>query len=104
VLESQSEFEVSGEAENGKNAIDRAQQLKPDLIVLDLSMPNMNGFEAARRLRTLMPRVPILMYTSLMNAYLAEEAESAGVSAVIDKAEPAKVLLARVRSLLQNTA
>jgi len=46
------DFEVCGEAENGKDAIKKAQELRPDLIVLDLSMPVMNGFDAARTLKT----------------------------------------------------
>ena len=49
------DFDVCGEAENGREAIDRAQQLHPDLIVMDLSMPVMNGLDAARVLRRLMP-------------------------------------------------
>ena len=52
----ESEFEVCGEAENGKEAIDKALVLHPDLIVLDLSMPVMNGLDAARELKNRMPR------------------------------------------------
>jgi CheY-like chemotaxis protein len=55
---------VCGEAENGVDAIAKAQQLKPDLIVLDLSMPVMNGFEAAKIFRDLFPAVPIFMLTA----------------------------------------
>src|ERR1700680_2328714 len=60
----ESDFEVCGEAENGKEAIAKARQLHPDLIVLDLSMPVMNGLDAARELKQLMPAVPIIMFTS----------------------------------------
>ena len=52
----EADFEVCGEAENGREAIEKAQQLHPDLIVMDLSMPVMNGIEAARVLKGLMPR------------------------------------------------
>ena len=52
----EADFEVCGEAENGKNAIEKARELHPDLIVLDLSMPIMNGFAAARVLKRLLLR------------------------------------------------
>jgi DNA-binding NarL/FixJ family response regulator len=67
-------IEVCGEAENERSAIEKAQALRPDAIVLDLSMPIMNGLEAARILRNLMPETPILMYTAFSNSHLAQEA------------------------------
>ncbi len=57
---SEADFDVCGEAENGREAIEKAQELRPDLIVLDLSMPVMNGIDAARVLRRLMPAVPLI--------------------------------------------
>ena len=61
----EADFEVCGEAENRKEAIEKAQELRPDLIVLDLSMPVMNGLDAARVLKRLMPTVPLIMYSAL---------------------------------------
>ncbi len=55
LFKSEADFDVCGEAENGQEAIEKAQELHPDLIVLDLSMPIMNGIDAARVLKTLMP-------------------------------------------------
>jgi chemotaxis response regulator CheB len=63
-FQSQADFAVCGEAKNGKEAIDKARQLRPDLIVLDLSMPVMNGLEAARALTHIMPDVPLIMFSS----------------------------------------
>jgi chemotaxis response regulator CheB len=63
-LEQQNIWEVSGKAANGREAIEKAQELRPDLIVLDLAMPIMNGLEAARALKRLLPRVPVLMFTN----------------------------------------
>jgi DNA-binding NarL/FixJ family response regulator len=88
VLQSQPNVEICGEAENGKIAIEQAERLKPDLIVLDLSMPVMNGLEAARVLRANMPDTPILMYTSFATSNLADEAIAAGVSRVSTKSSP----------------
>jgi CheY-like chemotaxis protein len=101
VLESQPNVAVCGEAENGRVAIDQAQRLKPDLIVLDFSMPVMNGLEAARILRQRMPKVPILMYTSFATSDLAEEALAAGVSRVATKSTP-PALIEDLQMLLEN--
>jgi chemotaxis response regulator CheB len=57
LFKKESDFELCGEAENGRQAIEKAQQLRPDLIVLDLSIPVMNGLGAARTLKRLMPGV-----------------------------------------------
>ena len=103
VLQSQSNVEVCGEAENGRVAIEQAQRLKPDLIVLDLSMPIMNGLEAARILRRMMPDVPILMYTSFATSNLAEEALAAGVSRVSTKSSP-PALIEDLQILLKTAA
>jgi len=103
VLESQANVEVCGEAENGQVAIDQAQRLKPDLIVLDLSMPVMNGLEAARILRVMMPRTPILMYTSFATSNLAAEAMAAGVSRVATKSTP-PALIQDLQILLKSAA
>jgi len=64
----ESGFEVCGEAENGKEAIAKALELHPDLIVLDLSMPVMNGLDAARKLKRLMPAVPLIMYSTFADS------------------------------------
>lgn len=103
VLESQPNVVVCGEAENGRIAIEQAQELKPDLIVLDLSMPVMNGLEAAKVLREMMPDIPILMYTSFATSNLAEAALAAGVSRVSIKSSP-PALIADLQMLLKNVA
>jgi len=59
LIESHSDWQVCGEAMGGREAIDRARELHPDVLVLDLMMPGMNGFEAARQLAELEPKLPI---------------------------------------------
>jgi DNA-binding NarL/FixJ family response regulator len=104
LFQSQADFVVCAEAENGKDAIDKAWELRPDLIVLDLSMPVMNGLDAARILRRIMPTVPLIMFSEYSNAFSEQEARSAGISALISKAEHVSVLVDKARSLLYRTA
>jgi CheY-like chemotaxis protein len=93
-------WEICGEATNGQDAIAKAQELKPDLIVLDLSMPVMNGMEAAPQLRRLLPHVPILVFTVYASAIPEEEAAAAGITAVVSKADNVKTLIKMARNLL----
>jgi DNA-binding NarL/FixJ family response regulator len=100
----ESDFEVCGEAHDGHDAIEKAQRLHPDLIILDLSMPVMNGFEAARVLRDLMPSVPIIMFTLYIDTFVKEKARSAGVADVVSKSEHISVLIDAARRLLYRNA
>jgi DNA-binding NarL/FixJ family response regulator len=95
-------FNVCGEAENGKEAVDKAQELHPDLILLDLSMPVMNGLEATRVLKRMMPEVPvIMMYSAYADSSTEKAARSAGVCALVSKSENISVLLGKARSALE---
>ena len=103
-LESEPGWQVCGEAGNGQEAIEKAKELQPDLIVLDLCMPVMNGLEAARVLSKLVPSLPLIMYTAFHTRHLENEALAAGISRVILKSEPLTDLVACVRSLTQEVA
>jgi two-component system, chemotaxis family, chemotaxis protein CheY len=98
------DFEVCGEAENGKQAIEKAQELHPDLVVLDLSMPVMNGLDAARVLERLMPTVPLVMFSEYSDAFSEQEARSIGISALVSKSEHVSVLVDKARCLLYDLA
>jgi CheY-like chemotaxis protein len=93
-------FEVCGEAANGQEVIDKAQGLHPSLIVMDISMPVMNGIEAARRLRQLLPMVPIILLSDYGAVFPDEEAHCLGVAAVVSKVECSSSLLFEARALL----
>lgn len=80
-------YVVCGEAADGVAAIEQAKVLKPDLVLLDLSMPRLNGMEAAAILKNLMPRLPIVMLTFHDDQIKAVPASAFGVRAVISKAE-----------------
>ena len=100
----ESDFEVCGEAENGKEAIAKALELHPDLIVLDLSMPVMNGLDAARELKRLMPTVPLIMYSAFGDTFMEQQARLIGISELVSKSQPAVILVRKARSLLYHTA
>ena len=104
LLAREGDFDVCGEAENGREAIERARQLSPDLIVTDLSMPVMDGLEEARLLKQLMPAVPVIIYTAHNDPFIEKEARSAGASAVISKSEAVTTLIAKARSLFDQMA
>ena len=96
------DFDVCGEAENGREGVEKAQQWRPDLIVTDLSMPVMNGFEVARAMKKLMPRVPVIIYSAYSDPFVEKEAYSAGACAVISKSEPVANLIVKARSLFDQ--
>jgi DNA-binding NarL/FixJ family response regulator len=103
ILQSIEGWNVVGEAVDGEDGIAKAQDLHPDLIVLDMAMPKMNGLEAARRLNQIMPSVPLLMYSAFADKFMEREAFSVGVKAVISKASDMETLVSQARTLL-NTA
>jgi DNA-binding NarL/FixJ family response regulator len=78
-------FQVCGEAVDGYDAIEKAQKLKPDLIILDVSMPRMSGIEAAPRLKTLLPQTPIILFTLHEGLTKDFDAREIGVDAVVAK-------------------
>jgi len=95
-------FDVCGEAADGVEAIEQAKKLKPDLIVLDLAMPRMNGAEAASILSATMPDIPIILLTLYQNVLGSALASAVGVKAVIDKTDGMDKLVECVHSLLKD--
>lgn len=95
-------FEVCGEAESGRAAIEKAQVLNPDLIVMDLSMPGINGIEAARCLRQLLPTTVIIILSDYGGMF--REEDTVGIAAVVSKAECSSVLLYEAKRLLRQNA
>jgi len=98
------DFEVCGEAENGRDAIERAILLRPALIVTDLAMPLMNGLEETRILKKLMPTVPVIIYTAHSDRSVDKECLAAGADAVISKSDSVAVLVGKARELLDEIA
>jgi two-component system, response regulator YesN len=92
-------FNVCLEAENGFQAIDEAMHLSPNLAVVDLSMPEMNGLQLARRLKAIAPGLPIFMLTADYDADIEREAQSSGITAVFSKFDDLAALVANARAV-----
>jgi two-component system, NarL family, response regulator EvgA len=92
-------FEVSY-AEDGAEAVQKVLALQPDLVVLDLAMPVMNGLEAARKLKILIPSLPLLMLTNYLGSMVEQEARAAGITAVVSKSDTAGQLLVQAKALV----
>lgn len=85
VLESESGFKIVDEAENGREAIQKAKQLQPDLVILDLGMPVMNGLDAASAIKRTVSDVRVILFTLYGDPDVERTARSMGIDAVISK-------------------
>jgi two-component system nitrate/nitrite response regulator NarL len=103
LIELEPDFEVSGEAENGRDAIEKAENLKPDLIILDLVMPVMSGLDAAPLVRKLLPDTRIILFTVQEGREVERLAHAAGIHAVVSKNQAVSKLILQARSLLASS-
>lgn len=94
---------VCGEAANGVEAIERARELQPDLILLDLAMPRLNGAEVASILKKEMPRVKIVLLTMYADRFREKLASTIGVHVVLAKPEGLSMLSEHLKALLRPT-
>ena len=94
-------LQIVGEASDGLEAVHKAEELRPDLIVLDIGLPSLNGIEAARRIRRLSPESKILFVSQESSADMVQEALSLGAGYVL-KARAGSELLAAVDAVLQG--
>jgi two-component system, NarL family, response regulator DesR len=99
MFETEEDYDICAEATNGQEAIDLAIHHRPDLIILDLSMPVMNGLDAARELKRLMPHVPIILFTQHSEIGTRLGITNLNVDRIVSKSEGAS-LMGHVRSLL----
>ena len=89
ILGTRGDIEVCGEAANGQEAIDKAQALKPDLIILDVTMPVLSGIDAAEVIRKTLPHVPILFLSMHQGRQIIAEAKRIGVWGYVRKSDAA---------------
>ena len=96
------ELQIIGECSDGDEAIQKADELKPDLILLDISLPTLNGIEAARRIRQVSPNSKILFVTENRSPDIAEEALSTGATGYVVKSDGARELLPAIKAVLEG--
>lgn len=99
LLDVEAGVEVAGKAANGKQAVKLAQELEPDVIVMDVSMPVMDGLEATREIRERDPEARVLILTGGTNATDVDKARTSGASGYLTKDRIAAELVAEIRNL-----
>jgi DNA-binding NarL/FixJ family response regulator len=102
LLREQTDWTICGEAEDGEMAVEMAERLSPDLVILDLSMPVINGLDAARQIKENSTAVQIVMFTMHEFPQLREEARKAGVGEFIPKTIHPSRLLNVLHSILDG--
>ena len=102
ILASRQDFEVCGEAVDGVDAIEKARQLQPDAIILDISMPRLDGFAAAREIKKLHPQVPIVFLSMHSGDGVVTQAKSAGAQGYVTKIQAGSDLLKALEAVLQG--
>ena len=96
------ELQVIAEVSDGLEAVQKAVELKPDLILLDIGLPTMNGIEAARRIRALVPTAKIIFLSQETSADVVEEALNTGARAYVQKVKAGRQLLAAIDAAIQG--
>jgi two-component system nitrate/nitrite response regulator NarL len=101
-LELHPHFEVCGEAQDGAKAVEEAARLKPDVVVLNVTMPVLNGFEAARKIKASLPEIAIVILSTSTDQRFIEEAKKVGARAYVAKTELGKALVKAIETAVQG--
>ena len=102
-IEQKQDWEVCAEADNGATAIEMFREHRPDAVVIDFSMPVMNGLEAAREISRINPSIPLLMCTMFYSQQLVNAVQKVGIKRVLSKSEGlGNKLVNAIEELIQN--
>jgi DNA-binding NarL/FixJ family response regulator len=101
-LRKQPDLRIISEAADGSEAVQQAQQLQPDLVLLDIGLPTLNGIEAARRIRDVSPASKILFVTENRSVDMAEKALTTGAGGYVVKSDAASELLPAIKAVLEG--
>src|SRR6266404_5676088 len=102
LLDDQPNWEVVGEAVSGREAVDKAKQLMPDVAVIDITMPELNGFEATRQILKAAPQTEVLILTMHESEQIVREVLDAGARGYVLKSDAGRDLVAAVEALCQH--
>jgi DNA-binding NarL/FixJ family response regulator len=100
LLESVPEWDVYAEASSGREAVEIAMQSPPDLIIMDITMPEMNGLEAAAKIAESRPDIPVIMFSLHLSEDVVGRFKTGAIRGAVAKSEAARDLLTAVRSVL----
>jgi DNA-binding NarL/FixJ family response regulator len=95
-------FAICDEASNGQEAVEKACRHRPDIVILDISMPVLGGFAAAKEIHQHMPDVPILLFTSNPSEQFLSEAKKTSAQGIVSKEQAANTLVMAVKALLRK--
>ena len=101
-LQQHPHFEVVGEAEDGAEAIQEVKRVRPDVVVLNVTMPRVNGFEAAREIRKQIPETAIVILSSHADKYFVAEARKIGVRAYVPKSKIGQALIGALEAAVKG--
>jgi DNA-binding NarL/FixJ family response regulator len=102
ILAIRGDLAVCAQARDGQEAIDKALEMKPDLVVLDITMPRRDGFTAAREIRSLLPSVRILIFSMHDSVSFTQTAKRVGANGFVVKTDPSEVLLDAIDALMRG--
>ena len=101
-LEQQPHLEVCGEAVDGAQAVEKAKEIKPDVVVLNVTMPVMDGFAATREIKRQIPEIAIVILSSNVDKRFLEEAKRVGARAYVAKSKAGEALVAAIEAAVEG--
>lgn len=102
LLEEQPDLQVVGEATNGQAVVDMANELKPDIIIMDIAMPRLNGIEAAKRIRKTLPKCKIIILSMYSHEHYIHQLMETGISGYLLKDSSGQDIIKAIRAALDN--
>jgi two-component system response regulator NreC len=102
LIERQPELEICGLATTGREAVDLARKTRPDVVVLDMTMPELNGLDAIRQIRKALPDTEVVVFSAHSSEDIIEEVLEAGAKSYIEKTEASRDLVKAIRSVAEH--
>jgi DNA-binding NarL/FixJ family response regulator len=102
LIEQEPEWQVCGTATNGQEAVDAARKLKPDVVILDMTMPELDGLEALREIKRALPNTEVVIFSAYHSEEVIEQLFDAGAKSYVQKSDASRHLVAAIKSLAEH--